>query len=53
VAAGLVPGAARLRDQLQASGMGGVIGLIVAIYLFRWIFRPVFGGVLGLLYGGG
>jgi Zn-dependent protease len=52
VAAGLLPAARDLRDRLRASGMGGLLGLVVAIYAIRWIFSPVYGRVLDLLFLG-
>jgi Zn-dependent protease len=51
VLAGLVPAAARLRDRLRDTGMGAIVGLLVAIYLFRFILQPVFRQVLAALYG--
>lgn len=52
VAAGLWPWARRMRDALRSSGVGGLIGLVVALYAIRWLFWPLFGGLLALLYRG-
>ena len=52
VVSGLVPAARKVRDQLLASGFGGLIGLIVAIAVMRKGFWPLFRIVLGWLFGG-
>jgi Zn-dependent protease len=51
VVAGLSPAAARLRDTLRSSGIGGLLGLLVAMYAIRWMFGPLFGAVLAALFG--
>jgi len=51
VLSGLLAPARKLRDQLRASPSGGLIGLLVAWYGIRYIFPPVYGMVLGWLYG--
>lgn len=52
VAAGLWAPARDWRDRLRASGAGGLLGLVVAMYAMRWLLGPIFGGVLHLLYRG-
>ena len=51
VLSGLFAPLRNLRDQLRASPSGGLIGLLVAWYGIRFIFPPVYGMVLGWLYG--
>ncbi len=51
---GLFPDSAgRLIDALRASPMMGMLGLLLAWQVFGYIFDPVFGFVLRLLYAGG
>ncbi len=52
VASGLFPPARRGLDALRATGVGGLLGLLVAMYAVRWLFGPVYGGVLRLLFWG-
>ena len=51
VLAGMFEPARRLRDQLRASGMGGMIGLLIAWVLIGRLFSPIFGLFLVWLYG--
>ena len=50
VISGLFEPARRLREQLRASPMSALAGLVVAWLLFGKIFRPIYGVVLGFLY---
>ena len=52
VAAGLWPTARNWLERLRASGVGGLLGLVVAIMAIRRIFPPLFHGVLDLLFLG-
>jgi Zn-dependent protease len=52
VVAGLSSRARAALDNLRASGVGGLIGLLVAMYAIRKLFPPVLHFVLGLLFGG-
>ena len=52
VLSGLYAPARKLRDMLRASPGGSIIGLIAAWAVIGRIFRPMFGVVLGWLYGG-
>jgi Zn-dependent protease len=52
VLAGLFEPARRLRERLLANPMSGLVGLVIAWYLFGKLFGPLFYGiVVGLLYG--
>lgn len=52
IVAGLVPAARRLRDQLRASGIGGLAGLLIAVYSLQYLFTPLFRIVLRWLHPG-
>jgi len=51
VVAGFFKPAARLRRALRTNPMSGMFGLLIAWYLFGWLFRFVFEPVIALLYG--
>ncbi len=51
VLAGLFPPARRIRDQLRASGVGGMIGLLIAWVVIGSLFSPILGLLLIWLYG--
>lgn len=52
ILAGLFEPARNLRDRLRATPLAGLIGLLVAWYLFRHIFPPIYAPVLRLLFAG-
>jgi Zn-dependent protease len=51
ILAGLFAPARALRDRMRGEPMAVLAGLVVAIVLFRRIYVPVYGFVLGQLYG--
>jgi Zn-dependent protease len=53
VVSGLSPTARRALAALRESGVGGLLGLLVAMYVVRWLFAPVYGAVLRLLFWSG
>ena len=50
VLAGLFPAARRIRDQLRASGGGGMIGILIAWVIIGRLFSPILGLLLVWLY---
>jgi Zn-dependent protease len=50
VVAGLFEPARALRARIRANPLSALVGLLIAWYLFRYLFRPVYGWVLMLLY---
>ncbi len=50
IVAGLSTRARELRNRLQAQPMAGLLGLVIAWTVFRWLFGPIFVPVVRLLW---
>ena len=50
VLAGLSESARRLRERMRANAYSGWIGILIAWFLFGYLFRPIFSEVLAWLY---